>query len=108
LFLTALEKRVSAEQLLAAVLEAAGERETVKGKELDQARAKFVKAFANPRREPEDEINPSLKAALFLLNDTTVLAWLDPRPGNLVDRLDKLADDKVADELYLAVLTRLP
>ncbi len=33
---------------------------------------KFVKAFANPRREPEDEIAPSLKAALFVLNDATV------------------------------------
>ncbi len=109
LFLTALEKRLSAEQLLWSVLEATGERAGAKPQALEAARAKFVKAFANPRREPEDEITPSLKAALFVLNDPTVLGWLVPRPGNRIDQLDKIAAaDKVAEELYLGILTRLP
>jgi hypothetical protein len=101
-FLTAHEKRLSAEQLFASM-------QTAMGVKADAAAlAKFTKAFANAAREPEDDVNPSLKAALFVLNDPAVLAWLQPQPGNLVDRLTRLSDDKVADELYLSVLTRLP
>lgn len=109
-FLVALEKRLSAEQLLHAVLEAASERETAsKDGKIDVLQARFVRAFAGPRREPEDEIAPSLKSALFVLNDDAVLAWLTPRPGNLLERLGKLEDaGAVADELYLSVLTRRP
>src|SRR5262249_26270265 len=95
-FRTALEKRLSAEQLLASVLEATGERERIMGakdsKELDALRQKFLKAFANQAREPEDEFNASLKAALFVLNDSAILGLLEPRDGNLVDRLRKLSD----------------
>ncbi|HEY7423686.1 MAG TPA: DUF1553 domain-containing protein, partial [Gemmataceae bacterium] len=125
-FLAALEKRLSAEQLMASILEATAMRERFVEKEegpkpkrtgngvysdssLTGMRARFAKAFANPAREPEVEITPSLKAALFLLNDDVVLGWLKPQPGNLVDRLGKLpAADAVAEDLYLSVLTRLP
>ena len=69
--------------------------------------ARFVKAFANSEREPEEEFAPSLKAALFVCNDDLVLSWLTPESG-LVGRLAKLEDGKVADELYLSVLTRRP
>jgi hypothetical protein len=103
---TVLEKRLSAEQLLASMLTATGEK--AEGAALTALETKFVKAFANPRREPEEEFNPSLKAALFVLNDDTVLTWLAPKPGNLVERLTKLKDDQVADELFLGVLTRSP
>lgn len=103
-FLTAIEKRLSAEQLLAAMLEATG----TKLAKRDAAKAKFLKAYANPAREPEDEITPSLKAALFVLNDGEVLGWLQPKAGNLIDRLAKLPDAAVAEEIYLSVLTRLP
>lgn len=103
-FLVAHEKRLSAEQLLASVLVATGEDV----KHATAARPKFVKAFANPPREPEDEFAPALRGALFLLNDDLVLGWLAPKPGNLVDRLAKLPDDKAAEELYLSVLSRRP
>lgn len=103
-FLTALEKRLSAEQVLTSVLTATG----AKPAKPADAKARFLKAFANPAREPEDEIAPSLKGALFILNDGEVLSWLVPKPGNLIDRLSKLADTEVADELYLSVLSRLP
>lgn len=73
-----------------------------------QLRAAFVKAFANPPQEPEIDFTPSLKSALFLLNDPAVLGLLTPHPGTLMERLLKLADDKVADELYRSVLTRDP
>lgn len=103
-FLVGLEKRVTAEQLVWSVLEATGEKKT----SAEALQAKFVKAFANPAREPEEEFAPSLKAALFVLNDDGILALLAQNPGNLIDRLTKLPDDKVAEELYLSVLTRLP
>ncbi len=110
LFATALEKRVSAEQMMWSMLEATGTRERVeKGKGgLDPLRLKFVKAFANPPREPEEEISPALKSALFVLNDETILSWLAPQGGDLVERLAKLTDEQVAEELYLSVLTRMP
>lgn len=101
-FLTALEKRLSAEQLYASVQVALGVKADA------AVLIKFQKAFANAAREPEDEVSPSLRSALFVLNDPAVLAWLQPQAGNLVDRLTKLSVDKVADELYLSVLTRLP
>jgi hypothetical protein len=107
-FLVSIEKRLSAEQLLSSMLEATGERESSAKSGSDALQAKFVKAFANPAREAEDDFAPSLKAALFVLNDDAVLTLLQPKPGNLVDRLAKLADDKVAEELYLSVLTRQP
>ena len=50
-----------------------------------------------------------MQAALFVLNDDLVLSWLTPRKGNLLDRLAHLDDaGKIADEIYLSVLTRLP
>lgn len=109
-FLVANLKRLSAEQLFWSVLEAAGrDGAGGAGRDLDALRERFVKAFANEPREPEEEFNPSLKSALFLLNDGTVLSRLEPRSGNLVDRLSKLGGaDAVADELYLSVLTRPP
>ncbi len=108
-FRTALERRLSAEQMLRNMLEATGEKTVKGGATVETMRAKFIQAFAYPPREPEDEFNPTLKAALFLLNDKAVLAWLNPKPGNLIDRLQKSADDgKLAEELYLSVLTRMP
>jgi len=115
-FLNAIEKRLSAEQLMWSMLQATGERDGLlaprkndKAPTLEQVRAKFIKAFGNPVREPEDEFAPSLNAALFLSNDPLVLGWLSAHPGNTLDRLSKLTDaDKIADELYLSVLTRLP
>lgn len=109
-FLVAHEKRLSAEQLLSSVLEATGVKETVTkdAKAFDAARLKFVKAFANPVREPEEEFAPALRGALFLLNDDLVLGWLAPKSDNLVDRLVKLPDNQVADELYVSVLSRRP
>jgi hypothetical protein len=112
----AIEKRLSAEQLLRSMLVATGERDPSASARsvasgFESLRERFVKAFANEPREPEDEFNPSLRAALFLQNDRAVLDLLSPRPGNLVDRLTSRADDgpdAIADELYLSILTRRP
>jgi hypothetical protein len=112
-FLVALERRLSPEQLMWSIAEGLGERERLlqpaNAKTLEDIRQQFIKAFANAPREPEEEFNPSLKAALFVLNGSTVQGWLQPRPGNLIDRLSKLTDaDAIAEELYLSVLTRPP
>ncbi len=113
-FLIAHEKRLSAEQLLRSMLQATGDRDPIAGKGEDHGasmalRARFLKAFANPPREPEEEFSPTLGSALFVLNDGAVLGWLEPKPGNLVDRLAGLSDaDAVAEELYMSVLSRPP
>jgi hypothetical protein len=134
----ALERPLSAEQLFASVMGATGEADLAVADFDAQKRAedpkffdivqtdphllmdaldarlaplkeRFLAAYANPPKEPEGELAPSVKAALFLLNDGVVLGWLNPRPGNLVDRLGQLSDpEQTAEELYLAVLTRFP
>lgn len=108
---TALEKPLSSEQLTSAVLTATGEmsKSGATPEELEKVRLRFAKSIANPPKEPETEYSPSVRAALFLSNDETILSWLQPRAGNLVDRLAAISDsDKLAEELYLATLTRAP
>ena len=69
----------------------------------------FLAAFANAAKEPELTVNPTLRAALFLRNNDLVLWALQKRPGNLLARLAALTDaGQVADELYLAILSRPP
>ncbi|WP_425615679.1 DUF1549 domain-containing protein [Anatilimnocola sp. NA78] len=106
----ALEKPLLSEQLLQSMLTATGMADSVKEeKQIAELQAKFDKAFALPAREPEVDHAPSVKAALFLLNDTTVIGWLKPQENNLTARLEKLTDvSALADEMYLSVLTRQP
>jgi len=102
-FAVALEKPLSAEQLFASVTTAVGTKpaETIK--------TKFVKAFANPPMEPEGAFAPSLRAALFLMNDAELLKLLDAQPENLLTRLKALDSPAgVADEIYVSVLSRSP
>ena len=103
-FATALERRLTAEQLLQSTLIATGSD----AKSADTLRPKYLKAFANQPREPEDEVAPSLKAALFVLHDDAVLGLLKPTPSNLVGRVAKLSDAEATDALYLAILSRKP
>lgn len=101
-FATAIEKRLSAEQLFASVQQSTGAK-------FDAAtRTKFVKTYANQPREPEEEVEPSLKAALFLLHDASILGLTKPRPGTIAERVVKLPPTAVADELYLTILSRRP
>jgi hypothetical protein len=103
-FATALERRLTAEQLLQSVVVATG----ADAKTADALRPKYLKAFSNQPREPEDEFAPSLKAALFVLHDDAVLGLLRPKAGNLVERAAKLSDAEATDALYLAILARKP
>ena len=111
------EKRLLAEQLLYSTLQATGNLERLlqpaaEGKpnpELVDLTTKYIAAFANEPREPEDQINPTVKGALFTLNDETSLHLLSRQPGNLIDRLMTMTDDQIlAEELYLSMFTRKP
>ncbi len=73
---------------------------------LDNVLKLFRSVYAGQPGEAEDEFNPSLAAALFVANETLLLDWLSRSDGNLMDRLMKCADDEVAAELYLSVLSR--
>lgn len=120
LFTVAKERPLSAEQLARAFLAATGEHErVVGGKAWDGVEGKkhtqkdfekaFLAAFANSAKEPELNVNPTLRAALFLRNNDLVLWSLQRRKGNLIDRVATLTDaGQVADELYLAILSRPP
>jgi uncharacterized protein DUF1549/uncharacterized protein DUF1553 len=119
-YVVAIEKPLSTEQLLWSILQATGElpryRPAVEsdGKPkpnapFDDLKKRFAAAFANPPREPEGDFAPSVKAALFLSNDSKVLELFKPRDGNLTERLVQETDSaKLADLLYIAVLSRTP
>ena len=52
---------------------------------------------------------PGLNKSLFLMNDRLILHWLEPRDGNLVQRLGGLENPHaICEELYLSVLSRFP
>jgi hypothetical protein len=105
-FRVALERPLSAEQLLSSMQSATGTQ--LAEADLRAAREKFQKAFASVPREPEIEFAPSVKGALFVLNDPLVLGWFQPAEGNRVQALTALPDEQVPDELYMAVLSRRP
>jgi len=113
-YVIAIEKPLSAEQLLSSLLQATGEaarlQPTSDGKPnpaREDLRKRFLAAFANPPRDPEGEFAPSVKGALFLSNDSKVLDLLAPRDGNLVKQLSSKTDTaELVQTLFIAVLTR--
>lgn len=116
----ALERPLTAEQLLAGVVIAVGHPqlagvalgdspEPAAVKEYARQLARFRAAFANPPRDPEGEFRPSVQAALFLMNDGAVLEWVrGSDAGSTAARLAALPDEAVAENLYLSILTRRP
>lgn len=109
----ALEKPLSSEQMLASVRQALGDGKPLAIDPADKSwtewQTKFDKALANPPREPEVEHSPTVKAALFLMHDASVIAWLKPEGENLAARLMKTDDPAaLAEELYVSVLSRPP
>jgi hypothetical protein len=109
----ALEKPLCSEQMLASIRQALGDGKPLKidlaDKSWTEWQAKFDKALANPPREPEVEHSPTVKAALFLMHDASVIAWVKPEGENLAARLMKTDDPSaLADELYVSVLSRPP
>jgi Protein of unknown function (DUF1549)/Protein of unknown function (DUF1553) len=119
-YVIAIERPLSTEQLLWSVLQATGESSRYQptrdangkpqpNERYDDIKKRFVAAFANPPREPEGDFAPSVKAALFLSNDARVLELIQPREGNLAERLMQMQDSQQqAEHLYLACLGRWP
>src|SRR5262249_25581019 len=69
----------------------------------------FVKTFGGQPGEPQQGFQATLDQALFVSNGNLIREWLEPRAGNLSDRLLRLKKpDEISDELYLSVLTRQP
>ena len=102
-FATALERPLTALQLQNAFLKATGEPPS---KELEEA---FYDAFANPPKEPELQVNPTLRSALFLRNSTYMDSALQPKEGNLITKLQNIKDDKkLMETAYLSIYSRFP
>ncbi|MEZ6087749.1 MAG: DUF1553 domain-containing protein [Pirellulaceae bacterium] len=101
----ATERRLSAEQLFDSILQATGATLTVDQR--DDALKRFRDAFANPPKEPELEVNPTVKGALFLLNDDQIQRFL--REGDLLHRVQEMSEARQqVEEIYLATLSRMP
>lgn len=110
-YLLAIEKPLSSEQMLASLRQVVSSGRPLvippNHKQWNQWQTLFDKALANPAREPEVGHNPTVKAALFLMHEPTILNWLQPDGENLCARLLRLTDSHLlANELYLAVLSR--
>lgn len=109
-FAVALERPLNAEQLMWSMILVTQNRKPADATaDAEKQLPRFLKAFANPAAQPEIEFAPSVKSALFVLNDSTLLEWLEPKAGNLVDRLSQIQNnDELANELYLTVFSRQP
>lgn len=55
------------------------------------------------------DFQATVNQALFVENGSVIQGWLQPSGENLTARLQKIDDaERLADELYLALLTRMP
>lgn len=69
----------------------------------------FVRQFGGAAGQDQSDAQATVHQALFLSNGGTLQGWLSPSGNNLVARLARLGDaSAVAEEVYLAVLTRRP
>lgn len=84
------------------------ERAVDDSKELSDLRERFTKTFANAPKEPELAFEPSVKAALFMMHDQSLIKLLERAPGNLIDRVVQLPAEETAAALFLAILSRPP
>lgn len=76
---------------------------------LSKSVERFVSLFAGQKGQPQDAFFSTVDQALFFANGNEIRSWLRPSGTNLTARLSKLDDaNAVAEEVYLAVLTRLP
>lgn len=122
-FTHALMKPLNPEQYAWAVMEATGlaevHRNSLKTKLSEATLRKnllgyerqFVSLFGGVPGEPVKEFEATADQILYLSNDQRIQVILPARPGNLADRLMKIPADqtaKLAEELYLSVLTRSP
>ena len=114
-------KPLSAEQLALAALQATGVTDvqrTSLGANLNEpalyarlagSLGPFVATFAGQAGQPEQSFQATLEQILFLSNGGVLRSWVAPQPGNLADRLNRIAEPApAAEELFVSVLTRRP
>ena len=112
---------MSYETLLRTTLQATGHEKLLASKDPSKDRPypdlttysdihnRFEDAFANERTEPEERVDFSLKASLFLRNDKMIWTMVQPANNNLIDRLAKVKDNNaLVEEMFLSILTRMP
>jgi hypothetical protein len=69
----------------------------------------FVTHYGAAAGQPQGDFFSTADQALFAANGGSINSWVAPSAGNATDRVIKQEDPKLAaEELYLAVLTRLP
>jgi hypothetical protein len=122
-FAQAILRPLTPEQFAWSVLQATGEADVHRnalGKKLTEEalhkrlaaqETRFVTLFGGVPGEPPDDFESTVDQVLFLSNDPQMVNLLKPKPGNLTDRLLKLPADKpdrIAEELFLSVLSRKP
>jgi hypothetical protein len=118
-YLTGILKPLAPEQFAYAMMQATGltdsERQALGKNDTDAAlsaklapRAQpFVQMFGSQPGQPEDNFVATLDQTLFLKHGNLVRGFIVVRPGNLLDRIGKLADaTAIADELFLSIFTR--
>jgi len=99
-YLVGMLKPMTPEQLAQSIGDATGKPANV---------AAFRTAFAGQPGEPEDGKTATLDQTLFLKHGAILRdGFTLPKPGNLADRLAKMKDGAVAEELFLAVFSRMP
>ena len=120
-FAVAKIRPLSPEQLGHATMVATGlvaaERESLGPKPMDAKLSKtlrphlnaFVSHFSALPGVAHDHYEASIDQALFVSNAPMIKSWLEPRPGNLMHRLQRLGSvDEAISEIYLSVLSRRP
>mgnify|MGYP002623204188 CR=1 FL=1 len=78
-------------------------------KAVDGIYTAYAKMYAADAGQPQHDFFATAEQSLYVANGSGVRSWLQPGAGNLTERLLKLEDSgKLADELYLAILSRPP
>ena len=69
----------------------------------------FGRVLGAPEGENQDEFNPAMGHALFLMHEPLVLDWLEARPGTTMERVLAAKDASAQiQEIYLSILSRQP
>jgi hypothetical protein len=69
----------------------------------------FIQLFANGAGQPQSDFFATADQVLYFENAGSVRHWTRPAGQNLAARLEKISDPQAfAEELFLAILTRLP
>jgi len=69
----------------------------------------FIQLFANGAGQPQSDFFATADQVLYFENAGSLRHWTRPAGQNLAARLEKITDPQAfAEELFLAILTRLP